>query len=83
MAQKPFLRQLISKWGIMSTEIQQAFIDDGSVLTVDPRTGEISSDHTDELELATDTPRPAVEGNAPAQLQENASEPEQIDLNSL
>lgn len=83
MAQKTLLRQLISKWGIMSTEIQQAFIDDGSVLTVDPRTGEIITDHSDELELTTDAPQPAVEGSAPAQLQENAGEPEQIDLNSL
>ena len=83
MAQKTLLRQLISKWGIMSTEMQQAFIDDGSVLTADPRTGEIISDHSDELELTTDAPQPAVEGSAPAQLQENAGEPEQIDLNSL
>ena len=83
MAQKTLLRQLISKWGIMSTEIQQAFIDDGSVLTADPRTGEIITDHSDELELTTDAPQPAVEGSAPAQLQENAGEPEQIDLNSL
>ena len=83
MAYKTMLRQLISKWGIMSTEIQQAFIDDGSVLTADPRTGEIITDHSDELELTTDAPQPAVEGSAPAQLQENAGEPEQIDLNSL
>ena len=83
MAQKTLLRQLISKWGIMSTEIRQAFIDDGSVLTVDPRSGEIITDHSDELELTTDAPQPAVEGSAPAQLQENAGEPEQIDLNSL
>lgn len=42
-----------------------------------------STDHSDELELTTDAPQPAVEGSAPAQLQENAGEPEQIDLNSL
>ena len=67
----------------MSTEIQQALIDDGSVLTVDPGTGEIITDHSDELELTTDAPQPAVEGSTTAQIQENAGEPEQIDLNSL
>lgn len=31
MAKKTLLRQLISKWGIMSTEMQQAFANDGSM----------------------------------------------------
>ena len=83
MAKKTLLRQLISKWGIMSTEMQQALADDSGIPAVDPRTGEIITDHSDELELTTDAPQPAVEGSAPAQLQENAGEPEQIDLNSL
>ena len=83
MAKKTLLRQLISKWGIMSTEMQQALTNDSGIPAVDPRTGEIISDHSDELELTTDAPQPAVEGSAPAQLQENAGEPEQIDLNSL
>lgn len=83
MAKKTLLRQLISKWGIMSTEMQQALADDSGIPAVDPRTGEIITDHSDELELTTDAPQPTVEGSAPAQLQENASEPEQIDLSSL
>ena len=83
MAKKTLLRQLISKWGIMSTEMQQALADDSGIPAVDPRTGEIITDHSDELELTTDAPQPAVEGSVPAQLQENAGEPEQIDLNSL
>lgn len=32
MAKKTMLRQLISKWGIMSLEIQQAFISDGGTI---------------------------------------------------
>lgn len=83
MAKKTLLRQLISKWGIMSTEMQQALADDSGIPAVDPRTGEIITDHSDELELTTDAPQPAVEGSTPAQIQENAGEPEQIDLNSL
>ena len=83
MAKKTLLRQLISKWGIMSTEMQQALTNDSGIPAVDPRTGEIISDHSDELELTTDAPQPTVEGSAQAQLQENAGEPEQIDLNSL
>ena len=83
MAKKTLLRQLISKWGIMSTEMQQALTNDSGIPAVDPRTGEIISDHSDELELTTNAPQPAVEGSVPAQLQENAGEPEQIDLNSL
>lgn len=34
MAKKTLLRQLISKWGIMSTEMQQAFSNDGSMSEV-------------------------------------------------
>lgn len=34
MAKKTLLRQLISKWGIMSTEMQQAFTNDGSMAEV-------------------------------------------------
>ena len=83
MAKKTLLRQLISKWGIMSTEMQQALTNDSGIPAVDPRTGEIISDQPDELELTTDASQSVVESNTPAQLQENASEPEQIDLNSL
>lgn len=83
MAKKTMLRQLISKWGIMSTEMQQAIINDTSVPVVDPRTGEIITDHSDDLEFAPDTVQSDVEDSAPTQLQENDKESEQIDLNSL
>ena len=83
MAKKTLLRHLLSKWGIMSTEMQQAISDDTNILTVDQRTGEVVADHSDELEFTTDVSQPVVENAAPAQHQENAAEPEQIDLNSL
>lgn len=41
MARKTLLRQLISKWGIMSTEMQQAIDSDSATLSVDTRTGDI------------------------------------------
>lgn len=83
MAKKTLLRHLLSKWGIMSTEMQQAISDDTNILTVDQRTGEVVADHSDELEFTTDVSQPVVENAAPAKHQENAAEPEQIDLNSL
>lgn len=33
MAKKTMLRQIISKWGIMSTEMQEAYVKDNSVIT--------------------------------------------------
>ena len=35
MAKKTMLRQLISRWGVMSTELQQAFAGDASLVEVD------------------------------------------------
>lgn len=35
MAKKTMLRQLISRWGIMSTELQQAFVKDSTVVDLD------------------------------------------------
>ncbi len=83
MAQKTLLRQLLSKWGIMSTEMQQAFAKDSCVATVDPKTGEVIAENSDDLGFTSDTPQLSAASSAPAQLQENASEAEQIDLNSL
>lgn len=37
MAKKTLLRQIISKWGIMSTELQNAFEQDASIADVDDR----------------------------------------------
>lgn len=85
MAQKTLIRQLISRWGIMSTEMERAFINDSHIPTVDPKTGEIVADKNesaDEVEFM-EAPRSDTQISASAQLQENASEPEQIDLSSL
>lgn len=85
MAQKTLIRQLISRWGIMSTEMERAFINDSHIPTVDPKTGEIVADKNesaDEVEFM-EAPRSDTQISASAQLQENAGEPEQIDLNSL
>lgn len=41
MAKKTMIRQLISRWGVMSTELQQAFVNDGSVSEANIGTNEI------------------------------------------
>ena len=49
MAMKTLLRQLISKWGIMSTEMQTALVSDGNALHIDKQTGELVQDEPAEL----------------------------------
>lgn len=56
MACKTMLRQLISKWGIMSTELQTAYEKDGAVLEDDKVTFADAPDITDEP-----TPQPQEE----------------------
>lgn len=51
MAKKTLLRQLISKWGIMSTELQTAYANDASVAEISDR-NDIITTSEDELELA-------------------------------
>lgn len=74
MAHKTMLRQLISKWGIMSVEMQQAMDSDGAVVTED---GEYI--HMDEAALPTPAePEPAIEApEAPA------PEEEQVNLSDV
>ena len=43
MAHKTMIRQLIGKWGIMSTEMQTAFVNDNAVMTVND-SGEVTTD---------------------------------------
>lgn len=74
MAFKTMLRQLISKWGIMSVEMQQAMDGDGAVVTED---GEYI--HVDEAAL----PAPAVP-EAVIEVPENPSpEEEQVSLSDV
>jgi len=58
MAKKTLLRQLISKWGIMSTEMQQAFTNDGSMADFAAGSNEIVT--TPEIKL----PPPVIEPEA-------------------
>lgn len=78
MAKKTLLRQLISKWGIMSTEIQKALVTDTGVPMIDKQTGEIIAEP--ELTFEEPVQQPVIESSTPAS---DPGEAEQIDLNSL
>lgn len=56
MAMKTMLRQLISKWGVMSTELQEAFVKDQAVLDTN---GNV--DYVDNVEDETPAPTPIKE----------------------
>lgn len=79
MAKKTLLRQLISKWGIMSTEMQRAMVSDTSVMSVDAATGEIISEQANGTEISNEAPDTVIDAPNP----EIASEASQIDLNDL
>lgn len=53
MAKKTMLRQLISKWGVMSTELQQAFDNDASIIEVGDE-GELVADQVPDEVLETE-----------------------------
>lgn len=80
MACKTMLRQLISKWGVMSIEMQQAFEKDATVADIDAN-GKIFVTDPDAPPALPDTPdtHPVQDPEPPVQ----PEEPEQIDLNSL
>lgn len=79
MACKTMLRQLISKWGVMSIELQQAFDADGYVVSQD-KNGEFVADTSAQLSAEIEE----RQGKAASQ---TSVDPEQqveaIDLNSL
>ena len=80
MACKTMLRQLISKWGVMSIEMQQAFEKDTTLADIDAN-GKIFVTDPDALPALSDTSdtHPVQDPEPSAQ----PEEPEQIDLNSL
>lgn len=80
MACKTMLRQLISKWGVMSIEMQQAFEKDTTLADIDAN-GKIFVTDLDAPPALPDTPdtHPVQEPEPSVQ----PEEPEQIDLNSL
>lgn len=61
MAKKTLLRQLISKWGIMSTEMQMAFSNDGSLSEVSNDSPEIVTTAEENLQLAKPEAETVVE----------------------
>ena len=52
MAKKTMLRQLISKWGIMTAEMTMAYERDGHVMMPDTASGDLLPEVTDTLELS-------------------------------
>lgn len=78
MAKKTMLRQLISKWGIMSTEIQIAYEADSRVIE-ETETGQLVPQ--DEEEPPKQLEQPQAEQAVEAQTA--AAEPKKIDLSSL
>lgn len=72
MAKKTMLRQLISRWGVMSTELQQAFVRDASVSDVDLTTNEIVTTDEKHLDGTSDIVQP-----------EATDAIEQVDLHNL
>lgn len=63
MAKKTLLRQLISRWGIMSIEMQQGFVNDSGIIQVDGN-GEFVSVAEEPAEGLQPQPEPVV--NEPA-----------------
>lgn len=61
MAKKTMLRQLISKWGIMSTEMQMAFSNDGSLSEIGDDKKEIVTTAEENLQLTQPEAETVVE----------------------
>lgn len=79
MACKTMLRQLISKWGVMSIELQQAFDADGYVVSQD-KNGEFVADTSAQLSAEIEE----RQGKAASQTSVDPEpQAEEIDLNSL
>lgn len=76
MAKKTMLRQLISKWGIMSTDIQIAYESDSRVID-ETESGQLVP------QVEEESPQQLEEPQAAAQIPTQPAEPKQIDLSSL
>lgn len=61
MSKKTLIRQLISKWGIMSTEMQMAFVNDGSMAEISGDSEEIVTTAEENLQLAQPEAETVVE----------------------
>lgn len=76
MAKKTMLRQLISKWGIMSTDMQSAYESDSRVID-ETESGQLVP------QVEEESPQQIEEPQAAAQILVQPAEPKQIDLSSL
>lgn len=76
MAKKTMLRQLISKWGIMSTDMQSAYESDSRVIE-ETESGQLVP------QVDEEPPQQIEEPQAAAQIPAQPAEPKQIDLSSL
>ena len=76
MAKKTMLRQLISKWGIMSTDMQSAYESDSRVIE-ETESGQLVP------QVEEEPPQQIEEPQAAAQIPAQPAEPKQIDLSSL
>lgn len=76
MAKKTMLRQLISKWGIMSTDMQSAYESDSRVIE-ETESGQLVP------QVEEEPPQQIEEPQAVAQIPAQPAEPQQIDLSSL
>lgn len=76
MAKKTMLRQLISKWGIMSTDMQSAYESDSRVID-ETESGQLVP------QVEEESPQQIEEPQAAAQIPSQPAEPKQIDLSSL
>lgn len=76
MAKKTMLRQLISKWGIMSTDMQSAYESDSRVIE-ETESGQLVP------QVEEESPQQLEEPQAAAQIPAQPAEPKQIDLSSL
>lgn len=76
MAKKTMLRQLISKWGIMSTDMQSAYESDSRVIE-ETESGQLVP------QVEEEPPQQIEEPQAAAQIPSQPAEPKQIDLSSL
>lgn len=76
MAKKTMLRQLISKWGIMSTDMQSAYESDSRVID-ETESGQLVP------QVEEESPQQLEEPQAAAQMPAKPAEPKQIDLSSL
>ena len=76
MAKKTMLRQLISKWGIMSVDMQSAYESDSRVID-ETESGQLVP------QVEEESPQQLEEPQAAAQIPAQSVEPKQIDLSSL